>query len=169
MVPARVFHVEQKRWERRHAAVTTLEAAALVPNRVTREKFQEDLGVDLRTPTTWAGVLRRQDVDPVMASAVAPGLRDLPLEEQEIVIGRLRYSGYIERNARERSRVKRLRHIEIPLDFSYRTVGGLSLEVLEEMERVQPRTLAEAERLAGMTPAAMALIAGRLSTLKGGR
>ena len=169
LVPASVFHVEQKRWERRHAAVTTLEAAVLAPNRVTREEFQEGLGVDLRTPTTWAGVLRRQDVDSVMAGAVAPGLRDLPAEEREIVIGQLRYSGYIERHARERSRVKRLRHVDIPLDFSYRTVGGLSLEVLEEMERVQPRTLAEAERLAGMTPAAMALIAGRLSTLKGGR
>ncbi len=168
MVSAKVFHVEQRRWERRNRVVATLEAAALVPSLVTRESLQENLGVDLRNPTTWAGILRRQDIDPVRAGAMAPALRELPAEEQEIVVGRLRYSGYIERHSRERSRINRLRHIEIPPNFSYRTIGGLSLEVLEEMERVQPRTLAEAERLAGMTPAAMALIAGRLSTLKGG-
>jgi len=54
--------------------------------------------------------------------------------------------------------------VRIPLDFSYRSIMGLSREVLEEMERVRPETLAEAERLAGITPAAMALIAGRLGS-----
>ncbi|RKZ71017.1 MAG: tRNA uridine-5-carboxymethylaminomethyl(34) synthesis enzyme MnmG [Gammaproteobacteria bacterium] len=163
LVPTKVFHVEQSRWERRREASLALESGAVVPNRSNKERLRKDLGIDLRTPTTWAGLLRRQDIDTQAAAAMAPALSGLPESEQSIIIGRLRYSGYIERHARERTRVERLRHVKIPADFSYEMVSGLSREVLEEMERVRPQTLAEAERLAGVTPAAMALIAGRLS------
>jgi len=164
LVPAGVFHVEQARWEKRRRVTVALEAGAVVPDRLTQERFHENLGFELRTPTTWAGILRRQDIDPERAAAMAPSLGEMSAEDRAIIVGRLRYSGYIERHARERTRVERLRHIQIPGDFSYRSIVGLSREVLEEMERLRPKTLAEAERLGGMTPAAMSLIAGRLST-----
>lgn len=163
LVPEDVFHVEQEGWQRRQTVAAALEAGALVPNIENKERLQKSLGVELRTPTTWAGLLRRQDVDTGIAADMAPGLAELSENDQAIIIGQLRYSGYIDRHARERLRVERLMHIEIPRDFSYQRVSGLSREVLEEMERVRPKTLAEAERLAGVTPAAMALIAGRLS------
>ena len=166
LVPAEVFHVEQRRWERRQEVAFELEGSAVLPNRGNREWLQKELGIDLRSPTTWAGLLRRQDIDTKVAAAMAPPLSALSEKDQSITIGQLRYSGYIERHERERTRVERLRHIEIPGDFSYRMVSGLSREVLEEIERVRPKTLAEAERLAGITPAAMALIAGRLSAPK---
>lgn len=168
LVPEAVFHVEQGRWQRRRRATEQLETGQVVPDRPTRKKLLEALGVEIRTPTTWAGIFRRQDVEPDKAAVLAPGLEELSAEEREIVIGRLKYSGYIERHARERSRVERLRDVSIPEDFSYRAVSGLSREVLEEMERLRPKTLAEAERLGGVTPAAMALIAGRLSAGDGG-
>jgi len=168
LVPARVFHVEQARWENRHRVTEVLENSALAPDRATRERFHKSLGIELRTPTTWAGILRRQDVDSERAAEMAPDLGGMSAEDRAIIVGQLRYSGYVQRHARERSRVERLRHIQIPDDFSYRAIIGLSREVLEEMERLRPKTLAEAERLAGVTPAAMALIAGRLSAAKRG-
>lgn len=164
LVPAGVFHVEQARWEKRRRVTGALEAGAVVPDRLTQKRLHEILGFELRTPTTWAGILRRQDIDPERAAAMAPNLGEMSAEDRAIIVGQLRYSGYIERHARERTRVERLRHIQIPGDFSYRSIIGLSREVLEEMERLRPKTLAEAERLGGMTPAAMSLIAGRLST-----
>ncbi|MCK5377906.1 MAG: tRNA uridine-5-carboxymethylaminomethyl(34) synthesis enzyme MnmG [Acidobacteria bacterium] len=166
LVPTGVFHVEQEKWERRRRVGLLLESSALSPNRLTREQFRASLGVELRNPTTWAGILRRQDIDDRQAAALAPGLGALSPEDRAIVVGQLRYSGYVERHSRERSRIERLRHIPIPGDFSYQAIIGLSREVLEEMERVRPKTLAEAERLAGITPAAMALIAGRLSAAR---
>jgi len=165
LVPMGVFHVEQARWEKRRRVIEELEAGAVVPDHLTQDRLHKSLGFELRTPTTWAGILRRQDVDQEHAAAMAPGLGEMSAEDTAIIIGQLRYSGYIARHARERSRVERLRHIQIPADFSYRSIIGLSREVLEEMERLRPNTLAEAERLGGMTPAAMSLIAGRLSTM----
>lgn len=163
-VPEAVFHVERQRWERRHNAAVTLEAGVLNPDRETNKQISETLGITLRAPTTWAGILRRQDVDATRAADQAPALEGFSVQDREIIVGQLRYAGYLERHARERSRVERLRNIPIPPNFPYRSVSGLSREVLEEIERVQPKTLAEAERLAGVTPAAMAIIAGRLSS-----
>lgn len=168
LVSRRLFHVEQERWQARQQVADGLEGGPVVPDRATREQLHGALGIEIRTPTTWAGILRRQDVDLHKAAKIAPGLETLPAQDQETVVGRLRYSGYVERHARERLRVERLRNITIPEDFSYRAVSGLSREVLEEMERLRPKTLAEAERMAGVTPAAMALIAGRLSAGNGG-
>jgi tRNA uridine 5-carboxymethylaminomethyl modification enzyme len=56
-----------------------------------------------------------------------------------------------------------LRSVVIPQDLVFEEIPGLSREVVEELRRVQPRTLAEAECLAGMTPAALAILAGRIA------
>jgi len=163
LVPERVFHVKRSRWTARERAVKTLETTVVRPGRENVERLKRELGFKLRQPTTWAGIIRRQDVDRARAIGMAPGLEDLEDGDREIVAGRVCYSGYLGRHERERERVERLRNVVIPEEFSYRNISGLSREVVEEMERVRPRTLAMAERLAGVTPAALALIAGRLS------
>ena len=75
----------------------------------------------------------------------------------------LRYDGYLIRQERERDRLRRLRNTPIPTDLDPSTVPGLSREAAETMARDQPRTLADAERLPGMTPAALAALAGAVS------
>ena len=77
-------------------------------------------------------------------------------------MARLRYEGYVERSERERARVARLRGVTIPPDLDLEGTAGLSREVREALVRERPRTLAEAERVPGVTPAALALLAGRL-------
>ena len=52
--------------------------------------------------------------------------------------------------------------VEIPADFEYGVLSGLSGELTAKLERVQPRTLAQAGRIEGMTPAALTLILSRL-------
>ncbi|MCD4749066.1 MAG: tRNA uridine-5-carboxymethylaminomethyl(34) synthesis enzyme MnmG [Thermoanaerobaculales bacterium] len=164
LVPERVFHVEQCRWEARRQAITQLEATQLNPNRETVEMVLGMTGVEVRSPTTWAGILRRQDIDIRRVGDTLSGLAHLAPEDREVVIGRLKYRGYIERQEREQSRLVRLRGVKIPAGFGFRSISGLSREIMEEMERTRPRTLSEAAQLAGMTPAALALVAGRLAT-----
>ena len=74
----------------------------------------------------------------------------------------LRYDGYRQRSEHERRRVERLRAVPIPEGFSPGAVSGLSREVVEALTTDRPRTLADAERLAAMTPAALAILAGYL-------
>ena len=107
--------------------------------------------------------MRRQDVEPERAAGFAPALAELDPTDRQIVIGTIRYRGYLERHRREIGRIRRLRSVEIPGDFAPNRIPGLSREVVEQLERHRPRTLAEAEALPGMTPAAVAILAGHLA------
>ena len=51
---------------------------------------------------------------------------------------------------------------EIPKDFNFGEISGLSNELTAKLQRVQPRTLGQAGRVEGMTPAALTLILARL-------
>ncbi len=68
------------------------------------------------------------------------------------------YAGYLDRQAGEiRARAKD-EAVSIPPAFDYRSVGGLSAELVGRLERVRPASLGAAGRLEGMTPAAMGAI-----------
>jgi tRNA uridine 5-carboxymethylaminomethyl modification enzyme len=163
LVREAAFHVEQKRWRLRQGARAALGRARLTPTAATRKEVLQVAGIELSAPTTWATILRRQDVDADRVAAELEELAGLDDEDRRIVIGLLRYDGYLARQERERERLRRLRHIPIPPDLDAAAVPGLSREVVESLGREQPRTLADAERVPGMTPAALAILAGRLA------
>jgi tRNA uridine 5-carboxymethylaminomethyl modification enzyme len=94
------------------------------------------------------------------AATALPILQTLSEEDRRIVIGHLRYDGYLARHKRERERLRRLRHIPIPTDLDPAGVSGLTREAAEAIVRDRPKTLADAERLPGITPAALAVLAG---------
>ena len=165
LVRREAFHVERARWERMQAAVDTLQGSVVRPDRTTSRRLREALGIELASPTTWAGVLCRHDVDTDRAAGIAPALAGLATRDREVVVGRLRYGGYLERHRRERDRIERLRHLELPADFDPASVAGLSREVVDALARARPRTVAEAERVPGVTPAAIAVLVGRLHRL----
>jgi len=162
LVPQTVFHVEQRRWEARRAAVEALRGARLRPNRETRALVADVAGVDLSRPTTWAQVLRRQDVCAEEAAGRLELLADLSPEDRLLVVADLRYEGYVARHRREAERVQRLRDVPFPVDLDLEGVAGLSREAIDQLRQFRPANLGEAERLPGVTPAALALLAGRL-------
>jgi tRNA uridine 5-carboxymethylaminomethyl modification enzyme len=169
LVREAAFHVEQRRWQSRRAAAEALEEAHLTPSVAMRHEVRAVAGVDFSAPTTWANILRRQDVDAERLAAGLAPLAGLDDDDRRVVIGQLRYEGYIARQEKERARVRRLRHVSIPRDLSPASIPGLSLEIIEGLERERPTSLAEAERVPGMTPAALAILAGRLARRGGGR
>ncbi len=163
------FHVEQARWRRRRASVAALDGARITPTVAMREEVFEKAGIELSAPTTWAKILQRQDVDAERVAGTLSELCGLDAEDRRVVIGQLRYDGYLARQGRERERLRRLRHVEIPADLDPAVIPGLSREVVEALGRERPRTLADAERVPGMTPAALALLAGRVARRGGSR
>ena len=84
-------------------------------------------------------------------SAIAPEIRE-QLEIEAL------YRTYVERQAREAIALKRDEDQRIPEALDYATIRGLSNELRGKLERVRPRTLGQAGRIDGMTPAALALI-----------
>jgi len=70
----------------------------------------------------------------------------------------IKYEGYLLQQQRAMERMKKSEQRSIPGWFDYRSVSGLSREVQEKLCHVQPRTLAQASRIPGVTPAAVSLV-----------
>ncbi len=79
----------------------------------------------------------------------------------------VKYEGYLRRQEVEVERLRRSERKLIPEGFPFERVPGLSREVIQRLSQVQPRTVGQAQRIPGVTPAAAALLAsfvGRLSS-----
>jgi tRNA uridine 5-carboxymethylaminomethyl modification enzyme len=150
--------------ERIARARTALEVRAFNPDRETQKQVFEQLGIRLESRTSLSKLLQRNDVDGSALAGLAPEIfEDLTREEASILENRVRYEGYIRR---EKERVERLKPLEgrrIPEDFDYAAVPGLSREIVEKCSRRRPRTVGEASRISGVTPAAVAIISARVA------
>jgi tRNA uridine 5-carboxymethylaminomethyl modification enzyme len=110
----------------------------------------------LRRPECGYALLRR--VDPA-AGAVAPAVA-------ERVETDLKYAGYLERQREEAERSARFEALPLAQAFDYGAVRGLSTECRERLALVRPRSLGQAARVPGVTPAAVSLL---LVHLRGAR
>ncbi|HTY41981.1 MAG TPA: tRNA uridine-5-carboxymethylaminomethyl(34) synthesis enzyme MnmG [Thermoanaerobaculia bacterium] len=150
--------------ERLKSAEQALRQRTFTPNAATREEFREKLGFDFEAPVTAFKLLQRNDLSCSLLDSLDPSLLDcLGCEERAILETRVRYEGYI---LRERERLERLKPFEarpIPPGFQYSGVPGLSVEVVEQCTRRRPRTIGEAGRIPGVTPAAVAIISAHVA------
>ena len=76
-------------------------------------------------------------------------------EQVEIAV---KYAGYIDRQQEEIERLHRSEAVNIPVDFDYVSVKGLSHEVTHKLTQARPSTIGQASRVPGITPAAISLL-----------
>jgi len=69
-----------------------------------------------------------------------------------------RYDGYIAKEEKEVAKVERYQKLHIPATLSFKDLPGLSCELQEKLEQYKPSTLAQAQLIPGMTPAALSLL-----------
>jgi tRNA uridine 5-carboxymethylaminomethyl modification enzyme len=114
-----------------------------------------------------APILR--ELDPTFFERVREEIRENPREsvarlssevrnELKSVETEIKYEGYLLQQQRAMERMKKSEQRSIPGWFDYRSVSGLSHEMQEKLTHVQPRTLAQASRIPGVTPAAVSLV-----------
>jgi tRNA uridine 5-carboxymethylaminomethyl modification enzyme len=116
-----------------------------------------------------APILRQ--LDPVFFARAREGeeIRENPCQSEAALSSEVRnelksveteikYEGYLLQQQRAIERMKKSEQRSIPGWFDYSSVSGLSREVQEKLTHVQPRTLAQASRIPGVTPAAVSLV-----------
>ena len=99
-----------------------------------------------RPETTYAGLMA-DDPD---------AIRDAALGRQVEVA--VKYDGYIRRMRQDVERFKASEHVEIPDALDYAVVPGLSAEIRQRLAEVRPRSLGQASRVPGVTPAAVSIL-----------
>jgi tRNA uridine 5-carboxymethylaminomethyl modification enzyme len=70
----------------------------------------------------------------------------------------IKYCGYISQQERQMERLKDAERRPIPGGFDFNEIPGLSREVQQKLQRVNPQTLGQAARIPGITPAAIAIL-----------
>jgi tRNA uridine 5-carboxymethylaminomethyl modification enzyme len=110
----------------------------------------------------WIGLSNASD--PELCGTAAPGcavparLSAAARNEMKTVETEIKYAGYLDQQRKSIDRLKKAEQRLIPDWFDYGKVSGLSREMNEKLQRVRPRTIGQASRIPGVTPAAVSLI-----------
>jgi tRNA uridine 5-carboxymethylaminomethyl modification enzyme len=139
-----------------------LESHRFHPSPATSEVLGRAGTAPLRAVTSAVELLRRPEVD----WHVLEALGFAPPADEDVRTSLLldvKYSGYIARQQTLVAQAERLEGTALPADIDFTAIGGLSAEVLEKLRQVGPRTLGQAARIPGVTPAAISLLGVHLA------
>jgi len=161
------FAAKREAIERETARLGVLWAA---PGNALGRELEAVLGVAVSRETSALDLIRRPELGYaalMRVPALGPGTDDAQVAEQ-VEIG-VKYAGYVERQREEIERQRRHEDAAIPVGFDYAGVRGLSAEVQQKLERVHPQTIGQAQRIPGMTPAAISLLLVHLERIRRSR
>ncbi len=150
------FSTKREGIERETARLRSLWAT---PANALGREVEATLGVAVSRETNVLDLIKRPELDYVQLMRVpllGPGVDDAKVAEQ-VEIG-IKYAGYLDRQREEIERQQRHEGTAIPEGFDYAQVRGLSAEAQQKLERVRPQTIGQAQRIPGMTPAAISLL-----------
>lgn len=138
------------------AALRLLRERRLSPSAET-EALLADAGISpLRVPMSLFALLSREGDYRVLAALFdLPALADDVREEVEITA---RYDGYIRKQEEQIARMERLESRRIPAEFDYAAVTSLRLEAAEKLSAVRPRSIGQASRISGVSPADISVL-----------
>jgi len=129
----------------------------------TRIKFEEDKSEALEQ------LLKRPEITYKFIDDNSPSDLTLTPDVKKQVEIQIKYEGYISQQMHLAERLKKIEGKKIPEDLDYKTVNGLSREVLCKLEEVRPANLGQASRIPGITPAAISLMMVAIERLRRGR
>lgn len=128
------------------------------PTEETNRWLQSQQSTELKDSILLGTLLRRPELSADALLQEFPGAHHWSADSVASVETELKFEGYLSRQEDEVRKLKRLESEEIPGDFSYETVRGLSVEVTEKFKRHRPLSIGQALRIPGITPAAVSLL-----------
>ena len=111
---------------------------------------------------TGLDLLAYPDIDIARLSAIWPELRAIPAKTAEQIEIEAGYSVYLDRQQADIATFRRDEGLTIPDGSDYASIGGLTNEIREKLQAFRPRSVGQAARIEGMTPAALLLIAAHV-------
>ena len=128
---------------------------------------------NLKQKCTLADLLRRPELSIGSFSSLPVSGTELQVVEEliaspvrEEIELQVKFKGYIDRQNEQVTRFKKMESVLLPKDVDYRSLSGLSNEVVEKLTKIQPLSLGQASRISGITPAAISVLQVHLKKLQ---
>lgn len=138
--------------------IVRLKAAILSPTQEVQAWLASQESTALKSGITLAELLRRPEINYEALSAVDSQRPDVSWEvgrQAEIAI---KYEGYISRQEAQVEHFLKLENKALPMDIDYDDVGSLRIEARQKLNQFRPETLGQASRIAGVSPADIAVL-----------
>jgi tRNA uridine 5-carboxymethylaminomethyl modification enzyme len=159
--------VDDRDWERFNSrrdrialAKRTLEATRLRRSDAAYLAASELLKCDFGEPISLANLAGRRGVTTELIRQLLPNTlaEAITITDLESALADNLYEGYIKAQESVINRLKRNDKTSIPANLDFKSVQGLSHEMIERLERCRPRTLGEARNIPGLTAAALSTL-----------
>ena len=143
---------------------TLLENSRIKPTPAVNDYLAEINSTPISQAMTMTELLRRPEIKLTHMDRLARRAEiDLPLDFSNLDFAdeielQIKYAGYISRQQEQVDRFKKLERTRLPDDMPYTGLPGLSNEVVEKLNSVQPLSLGQASRISGITPAAISVL-----------
>ena len=158
LISSEEFDKINKKYTTIDREIQHLKTTRVPPGTALDEELERHNSPALRQPTLLSDLLRRPEVNYQMIAPFDGELKNFP----QAVIGQveyeIKYEGFIERQHKMVERFRHLENIRIPKDFNYKGISGLSVEIQEKLKRFSPTSLGQANRISGVTPAAISIL-----------
>ncbi len=113
----------------------------------------------LRESVLMADLLRRPEVTVAWLVEISGDEEgQMPFDVAREVQLQIKYQGYIQRQQEQVERFRKFENVQLPNDLDYTGFDGLSNEVVEKLSAIRPRSLGQASRISGITPAAISIL-----------
>ncbi len=134
-----------------------LENTKLILNDDVRKKFKEH-NIDIpKQNITYADALKRPEITMEFLSNFHEFKYDTEVIYQVEI--NYKYGGYIEKAYKEAEKLQKIEEKQIPEDIDYQKIKNLASEAKQKLDKVRPRTIAQASRISGVNPADIAILA----------
>ena len=145
-----------------------LETTRINPSQSVQARLSTLRTAPIRNISSLAQLLRRPELTFRDLATFCPELLDVPADVALQVEVAIKYSGYVERQAQGLKRFQKMENVTLPKDLDYARINGLSREIKEKLTHVRPRSLGQAYRISGVTPAAISALSLYLYKMKAG-
>ncbi|MCF8056623.1 MAG: tRNA uridine-5-carboxymethylaminomethyl(34) synthesis enzyme MnmG [Desulfocapsa sp.] len=174
LLPEKAFLSFQKKETALEQGVALLESIRVKPNAKTNEILIAEGSTPLKQKCSLADLLRRPELSlshlgllPMDSQEQQDAIKELEQSDvrDEIQL-RIKFQGYIKRQEEQVARFKKMEEVSLSEDIDYKSLSGLSNEVVEKLSRVLPRSLGQASRISGVTPAAISVLQVHLKKMQ---
>jgi tRNA uridine 5-carboxymethylaminomethyl modification enzyme len=138
--------------------ITSLEQQQVTPNSDINSQLASFGSAPLRNQATMAQLLRRPEISLEQIRSMRSEIPQVDLYVDAQVEIQIKYAGYVSRQMDIVERFQKMENVRLPDDINYAQISGLSREVCEKLSRIRPRSLGQASRISGITPAAITLL-----------
>ena len=128
------------------------------PTQMLNNILEENNSAAVKDSLGLLDLIRRPELSYEALAGVDPGRPSLPESVTQQVNIEVKYEGYITRQIAQVAEFKRLENKRLPEGLHYDQVHGLRLEARQKLNQIQPASVGQAGRIAGVSPADIAVL-----------